>query len=590
MNKTERIDPVYSATEYRPSKPAQPAWLYPRGEYEAFMLAKMCADIKGLKLLVGYPGVFRPPVVTAWFRNANPNAAFACANGYAVRTVGAEGQTIRVTVSDSRASIPALQSEDAGWLASVNGVDFSRAVPGGLPTGDEQPRVALEAKPVPDIPGLYDVGREVLADLVFHTPDMPSFKVGESLHEVKHVMPATREQTFGTVRQADGSWKTPRPLAFRYVSLSPRTEEAAFEVHAAYTPLVYRRAYDFGDAELNRIWEAAAYTLRLCILTFQIDGVKRDRLPWGGDLALSLLANAYSFREPDPIRRTLTVLGRDGVQFSSVNGILDYSLWIVISHAFYQEHFGDAAFLAENWPMLTQVLDWFAVRAEAGGGLLRPVEEHEENGVAVKGDWCFIDWLDMEKTTALQMVMHWAFASGAKLAGLAGDAASAKRYADFAAALRARINQVAFDPVAGLYRGDVFSAASKPQRHANFLAVISGVAEEEMRESIARGLLAREMPEAGTPYMISLEILALHRLGRTEEALAKLRRVWGGMLRLGATTFFEGYDDAFDERSMCVFYGRPFGMSLCHAWSAAPCALLPMLTGAAPQVADGKVR
>ena len=87
------------------------------------------------------------------------------------------------------------------------------------------------------------------------------------------------------------------------------------------------------------------------------------------------------------------------------------------------------------------------------------------------------------------------------------------------------------------------------------------------------------MAAAGTPYMMALEIWALHFLGYTDEALARLRRVWGGMLRLGATTFFEGWRDDFDEVTSCVFYDRPFGMSRCHAWSSAPCALLPILLG-----------
>lgn len=566
-----RIDPVYSETDYCPAPVPAGRWLYPRGEYEAFALARMRRAVKRLKLLVGYPGVFRPPVPTAWFRRGD-KAPYA-ASGFAVEELRPDGFVVRVTVPDISAAAPALSSDATGWEASTDGLHFSAAEPGGSPSGDELPRVALPLSPVAGHPGLFDVGREVVADLSFQCAVKPVFTVGESMREALFVTAKTQEQSFETLESAHGRWDTPLPLAFRYVLVKDGTPPPS--VKAAFTPLVYRCTYDFGDVELNRIWEAAAYTLRLCIQTFQIDGVKRDRLPWGGDLAISLLANAYSFREPDPIRRTLTVLFRDGVQYSQVNGIIDYSLWCVISHGLYKDHFGDLPFLRASWPVICQTLDWFLARARGDGGLLRP----SPPDVDARNEMWFIDWADIDKTTALQMLLHWALVTGSRLADAMCDAPSRERYAAEAATLRERIDAAAFDDASGLYRGDTFNPASPPQRHANFLAVLSGVAGKGACARIAEGLISSAMPEAGTPYMISLEILALHELGRDAEALAKLRRVWGGMLRLGATTFFEGYRDDFDEETMCVFYDRPFGMSLCHAWSAAPCALLPILTG-----------
>ena len=40
----------------------------------------------------------------------------------------------------------------------------------------------------------------------------------------------------------------------------------------------------------NQIWSSAEYTLKLCVHhNFIVDGIKRDRLPWAGDLAVSLM-------------------------------------------------------------------------------------------------------------------------------------------------------------------------------------------------------------------------------------------------------------------------------------------------------------
>ena len=563
-------DPVFSTTDYNPPKPPPTGWLYAFGEYEAFVLAKMRRDVKHLKLLVGYPGVFRQPCTTVFYRNANPSAEYE-ASGKATENVTDGAIVVRVDADDIEKALPAIRSADEGWEVSTDGVQYSPALPGGVPTGDELPRVSVPLTPVAGHEDLYDAGREVLADIVFHASDCPSFTAGESIHEALHVTPEDQEQTFELVADGEGVWRTPLPLAFRYILVKLGAPDA-IEVKAAYTPLLYRRTYDFGDEELNRIWACSAYTLRLCINTFQIDGVKRDRLPWGGDLAISLLANAYSFREPEPIRRTLTVLGRDGTTLSHVNGIMDYSLWVVICHEFYQKHFGDTDFLRRSSGAIRQILDSFIERAKTDGGFIRPTEK----------DWCFIDWVEIEKTTALQMLFHWALLSGASLARRMGDEATAIRYAAEAAALRARINEAALDPETGLYRGSIFDKFSAPVRHANFLAVLAEVAEKSVGDAIADALLGKKIREAGTPYMLSLEIWALHLLGHTDEAFAKLRRIWGGMLKLGATTFFEGWRDDFDEVTSCVFYDRPFGMSLCHAWSSAPCALLPMLTSTPP--------
>ena len=591
------IDPAYSALGLFPAKTEQPNWLYARGEYEAFVLTKMRRAVKQLKLLVGYPGVFRAPSPRAIYRLdctkgttvhfslcGNPVATLnstslklpkSDANGVITLNISQAGQLIvAVESEDISDHLPAIASEDdLPWFVSTDGENFSPVVPGGVPTGDELPRIDV---PVTETaPGFFDAGSELLADIAFDCAEKPVFTVGESRHEALHVTHETEEQTFELVPDGKGGWKTSLPLAFRYLRVvSPAGAKP--RLRAAFTPLVYRGAFA-ADEELNRIWMASAYTLRLCINTFQIDGIKRDRLPWGGDLAISLLSNAYVFHNPEPIRRTLTVLGRDGVSLSQVNGIIDYSLWVVICHDLYQLYFGDLPFLRENYEAIVSILDTLLVRADAHGGFL--TREGEE--------LLFIDWLQMEKTTSLQMLLHWALRSGAALARRMGDGVRASFWLVRASELRKRIAEVAYDQKTGLFRGDIEDSASAPVRHANFLAVLSGVADAEQGSRIAEALLADKLPSVGTPYMAALELLALHRTNHSAEALAKLRLIWGGMLKLGATTFFEGYRADYDEESMCVFYKRPFGASLCHAWSSAPAALLPILVFGAEPSSDG---
>lgn len=568
------IDPLYSDSGYSPKPQTGERWLYREGEYESFVLSKMRRRVKELKLLVGYGGFFRPPSCQVWYRHPAPKKEYRT-NGEARVLSAKPFHIVVVTAVDTDKSIPALSSSEEGWEASLDGICYSSVRQGGIPSGDELVRVELEPGSVAGHEGLYDMGREILGEITFASENKPQFSAGESLIETLETGPGDMEQTFETVPIGEGRWKTPNLLAFRYLQVKD-PHVSRFSVSAAFTPLVYRRTYDFGDDELNRIWEASAYTLRLCIDTFQIDGIKRDRLPWGGDLAISLLSNAFSFREPEPVRRTLTVLSRDGVNYSHANGILDYSLWIVVSHLFYQRSFGDLPFLAENKTRIIQILEWFLARMKSDGGFVAPRTDVQPG---IDDEWCFIDWVSAKKTTALQMILSWALKAGGVLMRMLSEESLAQTYEEEARLLDGRINGAAFDKATGLYRSDVFDPESEPGSHPNFLYFLAGIKHPGASAEPVAALIGSSVAPPGTPYMIALEVLALHKAGMGNEALALLRRVWGGMLKLGATTFFEGYSDGFTPRSSLEFYGRPFGMSLCHAWSSAPVALLPAIFG-----------
>ena len=64
------------------------------------------------------------------------------------------------------------------------------------------------------------------------------------------------------------------------------------------------------------------------------------------------------------------------------------------------------------------------------------------------------------------------------------------------------------------------------------------------------------------------------RLGYLKEVLQEIKSYWGGMLRLGAVTFWEEYDPSRLLEQQYEMYGDPFGKSLCHAWAASPIYLL----------------
>ena len=150
-------------------------------------------------------------------------------------------------------------------------------------------------------------------------------------------------------------------------------------------------------------------------------GIKRDRLPWVGDLAVSLMANAYSFSDEECVRWTLVVLGRCGLDTlytdadakisdtnSHVNGVVDYSLWYIVSHWLYQRYFGDINFLQQEWRLIEQRLKCLVQHCS---------DKEKGSFITNKDDWVFIDWtVDGEKNPAVQILWWYTLDCGISLA------------------------------------------------------------------------------------------------------------------------------------------------------------------------------
>lgn len=598
------IDPLYSATAKLPRTAVRRSWLYAAGEYECFMLRRLRDNAAAARLNVGYPGVFHEPSARALFRRtvkAGKKVSFTASGawiaaldgreiasglaGAAAFAAPASGELIVAVTAEPPRTLPGLRPGAAreNWDAAADGGDFSPAVSGGEPDGDRLPRKDLALKPARNAPAaphastrFYDAERELLAcvEIVFapEITEKPEVNAGETLAEAMSTAADSREQAPDWNPVRPGVWQSAQPLAFRYLRVTSDARPKKVTALALFTPVQYRGAFA-ADAELSRIWMASAYTMRLCLHYFHIDGIKRDRLPWAGDLAVSLLANAYTFYEPEPIARTLTALGRAGIGEAHINGITDYSLWYLICHDLYQRYFADMPFLRRQYP---GILD-----------IMAELYRQADDGFLPDGKWLFIDWVEGEKTTALQMLFHETLLAMGRMADRMGDAARAARARAHAAHVRDRLRVAALSGERGLF----FSRPGAPEsgfaRHANIFAVLYGVADADECARIAAELAKDELPPVATPYMAALEILALHRGGQSAAAIAKIRKIWGGMLDAGATTFWEGYDASQTGDARFAFYGRPFAKSLCHAWSAGPAALLPIVAFNCVPSADG---
>ena len=98
-----------------------------------------------------------------------------------------------------------------------------------------------------------------------------------------------------------------------------------------------------------------------------------------------------------------------------------------------------------------------------------------------------------------------------------------------------------------------------------------GIATEEQIESIIKNVIKNDsVTKITTPYFEGYELDVLARLGDFGFIEDMLESYWGGMIRLGATTIWEGYDPTQSGARHYQMYWQRYDKSLCHAWGSTP--------------------
>lgn len=593
------IDPAYNATVDKPARPIgqQFTWLYGPAELECYRLKLLRERKDSARLNVGYTGNFHDPFTEGSFTvklteprhllqfrfkatghgklYVNGQLIGSFKDSHDVHAFSLKGinkvSGIKIVLSASEALpallviSPALNKDQDKW--QWQGPLGEAPLPAyGFTSDKNMPPHELEAPTVKVIPNqvsgnLFDFGRELIGHVFIEAggTTVPVMRAGESTLEA--MASGHEEQSSDLVQVGKGRWRTKTPVAFRYVRVANLPIDKIW-TEASFHPETYKGAFACSDTLLTRIWMNSAYTLRLCMQDFLLDGVKRDRLPWAGDLAMSSLADAYSFGDGELIRRSLVALGRAGIADKDINGIIDFSLWWIIAEDQYQLYFADKEHLKSAWPQIQAALQVLLGQTNKNGLL-----------VPRKGTRLFIDWVKQEKWTTLQVLWWWAQKSAARLAYRVGDTAGVRFWDSRCAGLKDQLYATLWNTRGGYWYAK--DSLSPKTRHPNFFAVVSGLTGSRDKASIGRFLLDSTVQPVGTPYMEGFEMMGLAKTGEISAMIEKVKAYWGGMLKAGATTFWEAYNVQEKGPALYSFYNRPYGKSLCHAWSSGPAAFLP---------------
>lgn len=375
--------------------------------------------------------------------------------------------------------------------------------------------------------------------------------------------------------------KLPRRYAFRYLEVLAIDTSAKFQVVVEEAELTAVSAVSMDGVkpieglpeDLQKIDRASLKTLQDCMQHVFEDGPKRDRRLWIGDLRLQAKTNYATFRNYNLVKRCMYLFAgliRDDGKIGAClftepvmqvddTFLWDYSLFFVsILYDYYQET-KDVEIVKELWPTAYRQIE--LALDDMKDGML----DNSTNSMIA-----FIDWKDgMDRQAAAHGVWIYCLRHAQVLSELAGDAAGNAHVDELLAAALDVARNHFWDEEQGFFVSGTRREVSWSSQAWMVLADVFDL--EKSRELMNH--LVEVNPEVGvaTPYAYHHVIEALLHVGEKEKALDLMRTYWGGMINLGADTFWEAFDP---KDPLASPYGNSQVNSFCHAWSCTPAWLL----------------
>lgn len=354
---------------------------------------------------------------------------------------------------------------------------------------------------------------------------------------------------------------------FRFAYIELEAPNTAVELRAVTATLIVRDVEYIGsfassDPMLGEIYDTAAYTVHLNMQRYLWDGIKRDRLVWAGDMNTEIAAILAVFGgSSDVVRRSLDFARDVTPAGEAMNTIRSYTLWWIIAHYDWYMGTGDHDYLMQQKEYLKELLPrYFAYIGEDGretmGGYFDWPTQGEGN--------------EARSHAGKQGLFKLAMMAAAEILRYLGESEMSEECTRRALQLSAHSP----DPMG-------YKQAAAMLALAN-IGDTAALTENVILPGGAEGL---------SSFLGYYTISAAAEAGRTDAALDMIRGYWGGMLKMGATTFWEDFDVRWMENAHRIdtlpvvgmkdihgdygaFCYKNFRHSLCHGWASGPAPFL----------------
>ncbi len=423
---------------------------------------------------------------------------------------------------------------------------------------------------------LVDFGRELHGSVnvsVWNTEKKSceyTVRLGESVSEALTPIGtknATNDHALRDLKTVTGPWssnETPES-GFRFAYIELNTPDTFMELRSVtatliYRDIEYRGAFECSDPLITKCYDTAAYTVHLNMQRYLWDGIKRDRLVWAGDLNTEIATILAVFGENSVVPKSLDFVRDITPPESSMNGISSYNLWWVLCHYDWFIGTGNIAYLAEQKDYMSELL-------------LRYAEYIDESGSECLPEPRFFDWptndLPSPKHCGLQGLLRLALCRGGDIMKRLGESETAAK----------------------CYLSAEKMLAHKPyateNKQAAAMLSLSDIADPA---DIAK-IIEKDGAHGLSTFLGYFTLNALAKADRHDSALDIMRKYWGRMISLGATTFWEDFDISWAENASPITEHVPAHMrdihgdfgaycynglrhSLCHGWASGPAPYL----------------
>ena len=304
---------------------------------------------------------------------------------------------------------------------------------------------------------------------------------------------------------------------FRFLRIDLEETDAVLTLKSVcavmiYKDIPYRGRFTCSDKLLNRIWDAGAYTVHLNIQDYIWDGIKRDRLVWIGDMHPEILTIRSVFGEIPEVEKSLNFVKGKTPLPKWMNGMASYTMWY--------------ACIVFDWYLCTGKKEFLEKQKDYLIGISELLSQNiDENGNDIVTPGRFLDWPSSEDAEAVdagvQALHVLAAESLKKIFAVLGE--------------QERAEQCQRD----IERLRKYSREYGNSKQAAALTVLAGM---KNAKQVNRDILDRNGAEGMSTFLGYYILTARAMAGDYEGCLQCIREYWGGMLSLGATTFWEDFD------------------------------------------------
>ncbi|CAI6340208.1 unnamed protein product [Periconia digitata] len=430
---------------------------------------------------------------------------------------------------------------------------------------------------------------------------------------------------------APGRYTAPRERergGFRYMTLvhnaTGSVEVTSAQVHFTAMPhweddslANYTGYFHSNDELLNRIWYAGAYTNQLCTIdpkygnalvhlfgeptwppdarnvtwysnytiaggsSALVDGAKRDKIVWAGDMAIAVPAVVTSTNDIISIENSLNSLFDSqnastgqlpwgGKPFPSILSFT-YHLYTLIGVADHYLYTGNLDYASSKWEQWKLALRFS----------MSFIDETDLMNVTSSPDWLRsgMGGHNIEANSILYFTIN----QGIALAEALNDTAPIPSWKLAAEKVKTAANKLLWNDTLGMYT-DNETTTLTPQDGNSWAVVANLTANATQTSSISSKLTSRWTPygapapeaaDAISPFISGFELQAHFLTGDTRAGLELMRLQWGFMMddpRMTNSTFIEGYSTS--GALHYAPYPNDARISHAHGWAAGPTSSL----------------